>query len=159
VRLVGVVDLLVAGAAAVPSDTVRGVVEAVSDGYLTGWYLSPEPAYDDALSFYIDDELVALRPPDLRRPELGERGRQPGFRFYFSRLVAQGYGAGGPTTEVSVRVAGTGVPLHGMPLRLDELRLEGRYDPSRGEWTLTRPAPPERPSLVRRAGRKLLSRR
>ena len=159
VRLVGVVDLLVTGAAAIPSETVRGVVETVSDGYLTGWYLSPEPGYDDALSFYIDGELVALRSPDLRRPELGERGRQPGFKFYFSRLVAQGYGAGGAITEVSVRVAGTGIPLHGMPLRLEELRLEGRYDASRGEWTLTRPAPPERPSLVRRAGRKLLSRR
>ncbi len=154
VRHLGVLDMLVAGTSAVPSHGARGAADRFADGCLSGWCLAPEPGNDPTLSFYINDELVALRPANLRRGDVHESGRAAGFRVNVARLRSLGYGAGASVTEVSVRVACTNVPLRGTPVTISDLAAEGVYDEARGQWDLS---VPRRPSLLRRVRARLSS--
>jgi lipopolysaccharide biosynthesis glycosyltransferase len=149
VRLVGGVDLLAAGSAAtsdlLPSAGVDGAVEALTDGWLTGWFRSRAEGSEESVSLYVDGDLVALRPPDLPRPDLSPASRAMGFRFDVQQLWALGYGH--DAGRVTVRVSGTNIPLRGGELIVSDPCADLRFDPVRDSWV--EQAHP-RPSVLRR---------
>jgi hypothetical protein len=132
-RWIGVVDLLTAGAAARPGLLAEietdGVMEALSDGWLSGWYRAPERG--DSLSLHIDGQLVAKHPVMRAKPELRGNESVADFRFHVADLVRLGYASGG---DISVRVSGANVPLRGVPLIVSEARVDRRYDHGRQTW-------------------------
>lgn len=159
VRSMGPTEVVAAGTSATPDllrlVEVNGVMETVSDGWLAGWYQSREDGSKEAISLYIDNELVALRPPAMRRPDLSADDRTRGFRFNIAELLRLGYGSGG---EISVRVSGTGIPLRGAPLPVPDAGGDLRYDTARDVWV--KPPRERRPVLprVRRRSRRALTR-
>jgi lipopolysaccharide biosynthesis glycosyltransferase len=153
VRSIGGTDVLAAGSAAtaalLPELAVDGLVEAVSGGYLTGWFRPRHPGAREAVSLYMDGELAAQRVPELRRDDLGEQRGTRGFRFNVANLIRLGYGNGG---DISVRVAGTNIPLRGAPLQVGEVEKELRYDETRDAWVNP---PSERTTVVERVRRRV----
>ncbi|MBO0844809.1 MAG: glycosyltransferase family 2 protein [Nocardioides sp.] len=152
VRPIAVVDVVAAGASATPHllDELGadGALEALVDGWLSGWYRPRVEGADEPVSLYIDGELAALRPPEHPRPDLGDGGRIRGFRFNVERLLRLGYG--GTSRAVSVRVAGTNIPLRGAPLVVSDPSRNLRFDPARDRWVK---AALQRPSVERAARR------
>jgi lipopolysaccharide biosynthesis glycosyltransferase len=138
-RTIGVVHVLAAGSAASPGllaqEGADGVVETLSDGWLSGWYRPRAGRSGEALSLYIDGELVAMRPATMPRPDLPRAGNPRGFRFNIAHLAQLGYASGG---DVSVRVSGTNIPLRGSPLTVTDTRRDLRYDVNGDAWLPTR---------------------
>jgi lipopolysaccharide biosynthesis glycosyltransferase len=134
-RSLGMIDVLAAGTAATPALLgelgVDGSIRKLEEGVLRGWYRSPG---EDPVTLHIGGELVSRGMPPAR-----EDGTRP-IRFRAAHLVELGYGASGG--ELSVRVAGTNVPLPG--LRLDAAAV--RADTARREAG---------PSLVDKVRRRL----
>lgn len=135
-RIVGTVDVLTAGGgarpAALPTAGVDGALEGVHEGSLRGWFRSRYPESGDAVSLYCNDELVARRVPSLRRTDLPKDDRTSGFAFNLARLLDLDGDIDG---SISVRVAGTNIPLRGSPLpvaRVGERDL--RYNTRRDAW-------------------------
>lgn len=114
-RTIGTVEVLAApgaGSGLLRDAFVEGGIDGLSeDGWLHGWYRC---AGDEAVSLHIDGELVArqTRPP-------GKEGIRR-FRFRAARIVGLGYGDSG--SRLSVRVAGTNIPLPGASVSVDEVR-------------------------------------
>lgn len=154
-RSLGVVDVVAAGDSATPDLLellgVDGALEAVTDGWLTGWYRTKTRDSDETISLYVDSELVALRPAEVRRKDLAADGRTRGFRFNVANLLRLGYGNG--PNLISVRVSGTNVPLRGSPVSVPGHDL--RYDPGLGTWVKVA-RPREKP--FRRVRRRLQKR-
>jgi lipopolysaccharide biosynthesis glycosyltransferase len=154
VRSIGIVDVLAAGASAtpdlLPAADVDGVMQELADGWLTGWYRSRSIRSGEAVSLYIDDDLVARRPPDLRRVVgVHADGRTRGFRFNIAQQLRLGYGRGDGV--ISVRVSGTNIPLRGGPLTVADVERDVRYDVSRKIWVR---APEKAPTVVERLRRR-----
>ncbi len=152
-RSIGMIDVLAAGPAATP-DLLRevevdGVLEAFSDGWLSGWYRSRGKPSHEPISLYIDGELKAIRSADLRRADLPADGRTLGFRFNVAKLLRLGSAIGG---EVSVRVTGSNIPLRGAPLTVAEIGRDQRYDAARDAWVK---APRVRRNVVQGVRRRL----
>lgn len=105
-RPLAMIDALAAGSAArsgvLAEMGVDGRVEELADGSLNGWY---ESAAGVPVSLHIAGELVSRRTP--QRQEDGRRR----FKFRVGHLVSLGYGSPGAT--VSVRLAGSNIPLPG----------------------------------------------
>jgi lipopolysaccharide biosynthesis glycosyltransferase len=137
-RPVGVVDLMTAGPSASPGLLdeleVDGELEALVDGWLSGWYRPRVPGTVEAVSLHIDGELVALRPAVQRRSPADDDDLRQRFRFNLARLLRLGYGSG---RAVSVRVSGTNVPLRGAPVTVTDVRADLRYDAARDAWLKT----------------------
>lgn len=116
-RSLGMLDVVAAGSAATPELLgelgVAGAVEQLADGWLTGWYRAPG---GDPIVLRIAGEPVAGRTPAA--DPAGVRR----FKFWPRHLVNIGYGGG--SDEISVRVAGTNVPLPGLVLDVAAVRAE-----------------------------------
>jgi len=117
-RSIAVVQVLAAGASATPDLLDELAIEArldgEDDGVLAGSYRA---ATTEPMALHIGGELASLR---LKTPE--EKGARA-IRFRPRDLVRNvGYGAGGDA--VTVRVAGTNVPVPGVRLTVDELHAE-----------------------------------
>ncbi len=121
-------DVVAVGPAARPALLddlgVDGSLDGLEDGWLTGWVRGTgrRPA---VVSLLIDGEVEAVRAAHLPRPQQpGARG----FRFNVAHLLRlRGVGSG----EVSVRVAGTNVPLRGGPLSAADVAAALRRDAPR----------------------------
>ncbi len=118
-RSLGMIDVLAAGKAATPALLgevgVDGSVEEFTDGWLNGWCRSPG---EEPVALHIAGELVARQTSPVR--DDGTRA----VRFRAAHVVGLGYGAGGG--DLSVRVAGTNVPLPGLPLDVAAVRAAPR---------------------------------
>jgi lipopolysaccharide biosynthesis glycosyltransferase len=139
-RSLAVVDVVAAGASATSellrSAGVDGQLEALSAGWLVGWYRA---GYENAerVSLYIGGELVSIKTPSIERKDLSTDDRVHGFRFNIGNALHLGYGGAG--REISVRVTGSNIPLRGAPLSVEEAHSDLRYDAERDTW-VERPA-------------------
>jgi lipopolysaccharide biosynthesis glycosyltransferase len=154
VRSVGMVDVLAAGPSAVP-DLLReagvdGAMESLSDGWVSGWYRPRVKRSGEAVSLYIDGELVAMRRPNLQRPDRPEDDDTRGFKFNIANLLRLGYATS--SGAVSVRVSGANIPLRGAPLTVVDVEQDLRYDAVREVWVKE---PTQRHTLVERVRRRL----
>ncbi|HEX2175751.1 MAG TPA: glycosyltransferase [Nocardioidaceae bacterium] len=154
-RWIGVIDVLAAGTVAT-SDLLHeagidGALEAVSDGWLTGWVRPHAEAPEVAISLYIDGELAAQRLARPTKKDPSEEGHTRAFRFNVANLIQLGYGQGG---DVSVGVSATTIPLRGSPLRISDAGRELRFDAARDTWV----QPPREPNAGRLRVRRGLRR-
>lgn len=134
-RSLGVLDVLASGSGATAgllADVgMDGALESLAGGWLTGWLHPHSPNGDEAVCLYLDGELAARRTwdavPALARTVTGPRP----FKFFAANLVRLGYGRGG---RISVRLAGTHIPLPGGDLPVDDVNRSLRYDSRLGVW-------------------------
>jgi hypothetical protein len=155
VRSVGVFDLLAAGSSATPDLLqevgVDGGLETLEDGSLTGWFRPRAYRSGEAISLYIDGELIASRAPSLHRSDVPEDDRTRGFSFNISNLLRIRYAN---QAEISVRVSGTNIPLRGAPLTVTDVTCDLSYDAARDAW-VTAPRPSQRRPVLERVRRRL----
>jgi Glycosyl transferase family 8 len=141
-RSISVLDVVAAGAFATSAPTellraagVDGQLEAVSNGWLLGWYKAASESSEEKVSLYIGDELVSMKAPAVERKDLSADGRIRGFKFNVANLLSLGYANG--NREISVRVTRTNVPLPGAPLSVADIQADLRYDAERDDWVET----------------------
>ena len=139
VRSVGVVDIVVTGtfATSATADLLRatgvdGQLEALSDGWLMGWYQPCSDSSKETVSLYIGDELVSMKVPALGRKDLSADGHIRGFKFNVAYLLSLGYSSG--DQEISVRVTRSNIPLRGGRLSVADIQADLRYDAERDDW-------------------------
>lgn len=156
VRSLGVFDILAAGSSATPDllkeVRVDGGLETLEDGSLSGWYRPLVMRSGEVISLYIDGELAAVKSPSLHRSEPPNDDRVRGFKFNISHLFRARHAGEG---ELSVRITGANIPLHGSPLNVNDLDFRLRYDVGRDAWVESR-GEPERRSLLERLRRRMM---
>ena len=135
-RSLGVVDIVTAGASSTSEPLraagVDGQLEALSGGWLVGWYRVGSVSGEEKVSLFIGDDLVSIREPSIERKDVSTDGQIKGFKFDVAKLLKFGYGSG--DRELSVRVTRSNIPLPGAPLSVADTDAELRYDPKRDEW-------------------------
>jgi hypothetical protein len=107
-------------------------LEAVSGGWLQGWYRVGSVSGEEKVSLFIGDELVSITAPAIERKDLSTDGQVRGFKFNVAKLLKFGYGSG--YREISVRVTRSNIALPGAPLSVSDIDADLRYDPKRDEW-------------------------
>ena len=111
---------------------VDGQLEALSGGWLRGWYKPGSESSKEKVSLYIGDDLVSMKAPAIERKDLSADGQIRGFEFNVANLLKLGYASGDP--EISVRVTRSNIPLPGTPLPVGDIKADLRYDAKRDEW-------------------------
>ena len=133
-RVVCTVEVLAVGARA-SSDLleevgVDGALETLSGGWLSGWFRAGARS-DERLALLLDGQPVVVRKPG--RPGT-EAERPPVSGGSPSIWATCGDSADGPGGRVSVRVAGSNVPLRGGSLTVADVGHDLRYDDAVSGW-------------------------